>query len=138
MAADTKPKPFATIFAISGKRPLTYADLMAEGMPYETFLVNRAFSLSEDSVLAASIMNQRPHLDKEMQATFYIHSLRPRRRLDAWPKALVDEQDKVIAAYYGMSLREAKLHRHLHTEEQLESMRVALEGGGRPSRFGAI
>jgi len=138
MAKEPKPKPFATIFAISGKRPLTYADLDAEGLPYETFLVNRAFSLSEDSVIAASTMNQRPHLDKEMQATFYIHALRPRRRFDAWPKAIVDEQAKIIGAYYGMSIREAKLHLHIHTEAQIETMRETLEGGGKPTRFGTL
>ena len=138
MATDKKPTAFTVINMISSRRPLSYQDIVEANAPYDGFLINRAFSLSEDSVVAASTMNQRPHLDKEMQATFYIHALRPRRRFDAWPKAIVDEQAKIIGAYYGMSIREAKLHLHIHTEAQIETMRETLEGGGRPTRFGTL
>lgn len=129
------PTIFDTINALSTTRPLTYQDLVSENWPYEPFMINRAFSLSEDTVLAASEMNQRAHLDKDVQATYYVHALRPRRRFEKWPKLLDDPDVKIIAQYYGMSSREAKLHLHLHTKEQVNVMRQALSEGARPSRY---
>lgn len=136
MSDPTKKKTiFDAINAVSGVRPLTYQDMLSEGLPYEPFMVNRAFSLSEDAVRAAALMNERPHLDKDMQATFYIHTLRPRRRFEKWPKALTDDDVSVIAQYYGMSQREAKLYANLHTTEQYAEMREVLADGAQPSRY---
>lgn len=130
-----KKTVFDTIRSVSGIRPLSYQQLRDEGFPYEPFIVNRAFSLTEETVRMSSLMNERPWLDADMQATFYIHALRPKRRFEQWPKALKDEEVKTIAQYYGMSMREARLHHHLHTTEQLAAMREVLEQGARPSRY---
>jgi hypothetical protein len=130
-----KPTIFDTINALSSTRPLIYQDLVEENLPYEPFMINRAFSLSEDTVMAAAQMNERPYLDKDVHALYYVHALRPRRRFEKWPKLLDDPDAKVISHYYGMSLREAKLHLRLHTKEQVNSMRRVLEEGARPSRF---
>ena len=135
MAEPKKPGIFDTIKALSATRPLTYQDLQEQNLPYEPFMVNRAFSLSDDTVLAASLMNERPHLDKDIQATFYIRALRPRRRFESWPKQLTDADVTVVAQYYGMSPREAKLHVHLHTKEQIAAMRKVVEDGAQPPRF---
>lgn len=137
MSTESK-KPatiFDTINALSSTRPLTFEELHERNYPYEPFMVNRAFSLSEDAVRAAALMNERPHLDKDMQATFYIHTLRPRRRFEKWPKGLKNDEVEILAEYYGMSLREAKLHANLHTKEQYAVMREVLEQGARPSRY---
>lgn len=138
LATDTpvekKKTIFDTINAVSATRPLSYQDLQEQNLPYEPFMVNRAFSLSEDAVLAASMMNERPHLDKADQAAFYIHTLRPRRRFEKWPKSLDDADTELVAKYYGMSIREAKLSANLHTKEQVKAMRKVLEDGASPSR----
>jgi hypothetical protein len=130
-----KKSSFEAIKALSSIRPLTYRDLVEQNLYYKPFMINRAFSLFEDAVVAASEMNQRPHLDKDVHASYYIHALRPRRRFEKWPKLLDDLDAKVIAQYYGMSMREAKLHLRLHTKEQVNMMRRVLEEGARPSRF---
>lgn len=136
MSETAKKKTiFDAINAVSSMRPLTYQDMQSEGLPYDAFMVNRAFSLSEDAVRAAALMNERPYLDKDMQATFYIHTLRPRRRFEKWPKALTDDDVSVIAQYYGMSVREAKLYANLHTKEQYAEMREVLAEGAQPSRY---
>lgn len=135
MSEPKKNTIFDTVNAVSSVRPLTYQDIQSQNLPYDAFMINRAFSLSEDAVRAAALMYERPHLDKDMQATFYIHTLRPRRRFEKWPKGLTDENTRLIAEYYGMSLREAKLHANLHTKEQYAEMREVLEHGARPSRY---
>lgn len=135
MSEPKKKTIFDTINAVSSVRPLSYQDIQSQNLPYDAFMVNRAFSLSEDAVRAAALMNERPHLDKDMQATFYIHTLRPRRRFEKWPKGVTEEEIRLIADYYGMSPREAKLHANLHTKEQYAEMREVLEHGARPSRY---
>ena len=130
-----KPSIFTTIKALSETRPLTYQDIAAENLPYEPFMINRAFSLSEDTVMAAAMMNERPQLDKDVHASFYIHALRPRRRFEKWPKSLKDDETELIAQYYGMSVREAKLCVNLHTREQIIAMKEVLREGARPSRY---
>jgi len=134
---DEVPKvsPFTTIKHLSETRPYSYKDIQEAGLPYEAFLVNRSFSLTEDTVLAASLMNERSFLSPDIQATFYIHAIRPRRRFEKWPKCLVDADMTTIAGYYGMSVREAKSHAHLHTPEQLVAMQKLLDDGAKPSRF---
>lgn len=135
IATKKAPTIFDTINALSSIRPLTYHDLVEDNLPYDRFMINRAMSLSEDTVLAAAQMNERSHLDKDVHAAYYIHALRPRRRFEKWPKLLDDPDAKIIAQYYGMSVREAKFHLRLHTKEQVITMRRLLEEGGRPSRI---
>lgn len=132
---EKKKTFFDTVNTLSATRPLTYEDLVEQGLPYDSFMINRAFSLSEDAVLAASIMNQYAQLDKREQSAFYIHTLRPRRRFEKWPGKLSDPDTEIVARYYGMSPREAKLSANLHTKEELRAMRKVLEDGATPSRF---
>lgn len=135
-SGEKKKNPlFETINMISAVRPLTYQDLVEQNLPYDAFMVNRAFSLSEDAVKAAATMNQRPHLEPADQLAFYVHTLRPRRRFEKWPKSLTDPDHEIIAKYYGMSIREAKLSANLHTKEQVRAMRKVIEEGATPSRF---
>lgn len=134
MAAPKKPTIFDTINALSSRRPLTYRDLTEQNLPYEPFMINRAFSLSEDAVKAVAQLNLRPDLPKDMHAAYLVQTLRPRRRFEKWPKSLEDAETTLIAQYYGMSKKEAKLHLCLHTKEELDRMQRVIDDGARPSR----
>jgi len=133
MTTLKKNNPFDVVNALSEIRPLTYQELEKKGN-YDTFLVNRSLSLSQDTVLTSAIMNERSHLDKDIQATFYINTIRPRRRWSKWPKQRDIEKSTIIANYYGMSVREAKLYSDMHTEEQIEKMKKMLTGSGKSIR----
>lgn len=132
---NLKPNVFTTINLLSAKRPLRYSDIVEANAPYESFMINRAFSLSADTAIAANAMNQRPWLDKDQQAAFLIAAIRPRRRFEKWSKLVEDEEVSVVAQYYGMSTREAKLSRGLHTIEDVAVMRTVLKDGAQPPRF---
>jgi len=133
-AGPPKPTAFTTIRALSENRPLSYKDIRKEGWPYEAFLINRAFSLNPETIMMAAMMNERPNIDRDMHAAFYIATLRPRRRFESWPKELKDDEVKVLCDYYGMSPREARLHRGLHTVDQLTEMKRLLQDGVRFTR----
>lgn len=132
--APAKPSLFTTIRALSETRPLTYDDIVGEGWPYDTFMINRAFSLSQDTIILAAMMNERGRIDNAMHAAFYVATVRPRRRFETWPKELKDEEITLLVNYYGFSPREAKLHLGLHTEEQLTEMKHLLQDGVRFTR----
>ena len=126
--SNKKPTPFDVINALSEIRPLTYNDLLEKG-PYDTFLINRSLSLSEDTTFIAAILNERSFLDKDVQANFIINTVRPRRRWSKWPKTVDKSKDQLVANYYGISLREAKLYSGLHSEKQLQEMSKILDTG---------
>lgn len=132
---ESKPTLFTTIGAVSSTRPLTYKDVQERGWPMDAFMMNRAFSLSEDSVLAAHLLNQRPHLWADAHITFYVNTLRARRRFEKWPKTLKDDQIRIIAQFYGMSYREAAASYGIHSEEDIAEMRRVLDDGAQPTRW---
>ena len=126
--SSKKQTPFDVINALSETRPLTYNDLLEKG-PYDTFLINRSLSLSEDTTFIAAILNERSFLDKDVQANLIINTVRPRRRWAKWPKTVDKSKDQLVANYYGISLREAKLYSGIHSEEQLNEMSKVLDTG---------
>ncbi len=134
-SAPPKPTPFTTIRALSETRPFTYANAQEQGWPYDQYLINRAFSMTEDTTLIASMMNERSHVSNEMHAAFYVTTVRPRTRFEKWPKAKEEEEVILLCNYYGMSPREARLSLGLHTDSQMTEMRQLLQDGGRRSRY---
>lgn len=129
-----KPTPFMTIRALSQTRPFKYEDAQEQGWPYEPYLINRAFSMTEDTALLAAMMNERSHICNEMHAAFYVTTVRPRARFEKWPKAAEEEEVALLCNYYGWSPREARLSVGIHTESQLTEMRELLQDGVRRSR----
>lgn len=132
--APEKPTPFTTIRALSETRPFSYAEAQKNGWPYDQYLINRAFSMTEDTVIMASMMNERHFVSNDMHAAFYVSTVRPRKRFEKWPKGAEEEEVKLLCNYYGMSPREARLSVGIHTDSQLAEMRQLLQNGVRRSR----
>ena len=53
---------------------------------YSPYIINRCLSGQIDTVLFANEMNMNHHLDKDMQYSFYLNSLRKRKRFSSWIK----------------------------------------------------
>ena len=53
---------------------------------YPPYIVNRCLSGAVDSVLFANEMNLNAHLDKDMQYSFFLYTLRKRKRFSPWLK----------------------------------------------------
>lgn len=102
---------------------------------YNPYVVNRAFSYFHDSVLAANMMNERPHLDKRLQYRFLLSTLVTRKRFSEWFKNTTSDEDaEVVAEYYECSLKHARSITPLHSAEQLLLMRTRLDTGGASTR----
>lgn len=127
---------FAYVDALSHSKQVSIMDEPEFEKDYVPFMVNRAFSYHEDSVLAANLMNERPFLDKKLQATFLLNTLRSRKRFAKWLKSETDEDIQSLAEYYTCSYRHAKTLLPIHTAEQMKIVRARLDKGGATKKKG--
>jgi hypothetical protein len=97
---------------------------------YTPFMMNRALGHSDDTVLAANLMNERPGLDPRLQFHFLLNTVSPRYRKSEWMKAEVSDDVRDIAEYYECSVKHARSLVPLHSSDQLAQIRRRLEKGG--------
>jgi hypothetical protein len=76
-------------------------------------------------------MNCRPHLDKALQNTFLINTIRSRKRFDKWIKIEDDAEVEMIKEYYGYSNEKASQALTILSEEQKKTIKEKLYKGGR-------
>jgi hypothetical protein len=97
---------------------------------YNPFMVNRALSYHNDTLMLANAMNQFSHLDKDLQYLFFINTVRPKKRFAKWAKPEKNDDLNTIVEYYGYSYEKAKQVLDLFSNEDLDRMRKKLEKGG--------
>jgi len=98
---------------------------------YPPYIINRCLSGSVDSILFSNEMNMNAHLDKDMQYSFFLYTLRKRKRYSPWlKKEQVDDLD-LVKKHYGYSNEKAKVALSLLTKPQIESLRQTHDMGGR-------
>lgn len=129
--SEKKSSPvFEYVKAVTLTKDVSVLDDPSFDKNYVPFVVNRALSYFQDTVMAANLMNERHWLDKKLQFTFLLNTLRPRKRFSKWLKHNVSEDARVVAEYYGCSLRQALPLTSLHSSDQLTYMRTRIDKGG--------
>lgn len=99
---------------------------------YVPFMVNRALSYFQDTILFANEMNRCAGLPPRMQYDFLRNTIRPRRRFSKWFKAVPDDKDvEVIKEQYGYSSEKAREALALFTDSALEDLHKLRDKGGR-------
>ena len=97
---------------------------------YPSYIINKCLSSHIDAVLFANQMNINHHLDKDMQYSFYINTLRKRKRFSPWlRKDKIDNID-IVKKYYGYSNEKAMQALKILSNEQLEFIKKRFEIGG--------
>ena len=122
--------PFDFINAIHYSKDNLIVDDWSEKQ-YNPFIINKGLSYGHDTVIPANEVNSRPHLDKKMQFSFLINTIRPRKRFNKWIKAEKIESIEVIKEYYGYSTEKARQVLPLLDESKLDYLRTKLIKGGR-------
>ena len=98
---------------------------------YPPYIVNRCLSGTVDTILFANEMNLNAHLDKDMQYSFFLYTLRKRKRFSPWlKKEQVDDLD-LVKKHYGYSNEKAKVALTLLTKTQIEHIRNKHDMGGK-------
>ena len=98
---------------------------------YPPYIVNRCLSGHLDCIMFANEMNKYSFLEKDMQYTFYLNTLRKKKRFSPWLR-----KDKVtdlqsVKQYYGYSNEKASQALKILSKQQLDYIKQRLETGGR-------
>ena len=98
---------------------------------YSPYIINRCLSGHLDCIMFVNEMNRYSFLDKDIQYTFYLNTLRKKKRFSPWLR-----KDKVtdlqsVKQYYGYSNEKASQALKILSKQQLEYIKQRLETGGR-------
>lgn len=97
---------------------------------YTPYVINRCLSGNIDCILFVNQMNLYHQLDNDMQYSFYINTLRKRKRYSFWLKKGKIENLEYVKKYYGYSNEKASQALKILSEEQIHFIKQKLELGG--------
>ena len=98
---------------------------------YPPYIVNRCLSGHLDTILFANEMNMYSNLDKDLQYSFLLYTLRKRKRFSPWLKKEQIENLDLVKKHYGYSNEKARIAVNLLTKTQIEHIRNKHEMGGK-------
>lgn len=108
----------------------TKEDLSEDIKSYPPYIINRCLSGHIDCVMFANEMNMNHHLSKDMQYSFYLNSLRKKKRFSPWLRKDNIKDLECIKSYYGYSNEKASQALKILSKEQIDFIKQKLETGG--------
>ena len=97
---------------------------------YPPYIINRCLSGNLDCIMFANEMNKYSFLDKDMQYSFYLNTLRKKKRFSPWLRKDKVTDLEIIKQYYGYSNEKAFNALKILTPEQIKFIKQRLETGG--------
>ena len=99
---------------------------------YTPFVVNRALSYHIDCVLYANEMNLHPELEKDLQYSYLLNTIRPmKRKFQPWQNSEVEKNIESVKTYFGYSNQKAKEALRILNDEQIAEIKRRTDKGGR-------
>ena len=108
----------------------TKEDLTEQTKDYPPYIINRCLSGHLDCVMFANEMNKNHFLEKDMQYSFYLNSLRKKKRFSPWLRKDKVQDLECVKQYYGYSDEKASQALKILTQEQLTFIKQRLDTGG--------
>lgn len=113
------------------KKDLIKEDPLSE-KEYVPFMINRGLSYFADTIMYANEMNKYSAIPKDWQFSFYLNSIKPKKRFSKWHKKDQNSEDlNLVMKVYGYSSQKAAVALEILTEDQLNELREAFSSGGR-------
>ena len=109
---------------------LTKEDLSSEIKEYPPYIINKCMSAHIDCILFSNEMNMNHHLDKDMQYSFYINTIRKRKRFSPWLRKDKVTDLECVKTYYGYSNEKASQALKILSKEQINFIKQKLDVGG--------
>jgi hypothetical protein len=97
---------------------------------YAPYIINKCLSSQIDCILFVNEMNMNHQLDKDMQYSFYLNSLRKRKRFSPWIRKDKVKDLESVKQYYGFNNEKALQALKILNKQQLDFIRKRLETGG--------
>lgn len=99
---------------------------------YPTFMITRALSQYEDTVLIANEVNRMGSiLDPKMHYDFLYYLVPKKKRFSKWAKAQKNDTINTIVEVFDISTRKAEEVIDLLSEEDIENLKSYLYKGGK-------
>jgi hypothetical protein len=98
---------------------------------YAPYIINRCLSGHIDCILFANEMNRYHFLDKDLQYSFYLNSLRKKKRFSPWLRKDKVTDLECVKQYYGYSNEKASQALKILSKEQIAFIKQRLEIGGK-------
>ena len=98
---------------------------------YPAYIVNRCLSGHIDAVLLVNELNRWHGLDNDLQYSFYLNSLRKKRRFSPWQKKEQVEDFDLIKKYFKYSDEKARDALRILTKDQIKLIRSKMNTGGK-------
>ena len=112
----------------------TKEDLIAEDPDainkYPPYIINRCLSGHLDCIMFANEMNKFPNLDKDLQYSFYLNTLRKKKRFSPWLRKDKVTDLEIVKQYYGYSNEKASNALKILTPDQINFIKQRLDIGG--------
>ena len=108
----------------------TKDDLTEHSKEYPPYIVNRCLSGHLDCIMFANEMNLHHHIDKDMQYSFYLNTLRKKKRFSPWLRKDKVQDLECVKQYYGYSNEKASQALKILTKEQINYIKQRLDIGG--------
>ena len=108
----------------------TKEDLSYDIKTYPPYVINRCLSGFIDTIMYSNEMNRYPNLDKDMQYSFYLNSVRKRKRFSPWLRKDKVTDLECVKQYYGYSNEKASQALKILDKKQLNFIKQRLETGG--------
>jgi hypothetical protein len=102
-------------------------DVLKEYAPY---IINRCLSGHIDCILFANEMNINHHICKDMQYSFFLNTIRKRKRYSPWLRKDKIKDLECVKQYYGYSNEKASQALKILSKEQINFIKQRLEIGG--------
>ena len=102
-------------------------DVMKDYAPY---IINRCLSGHLDCIMFANEMNKYSFLDKDMQYSFYLNTLRKKKRFSPWLRKDKVTDLQCVKQYYGYSNEKASQALKILSPQQLDYIKQRLDTGG--------
>ena len=97
---------------------------------YPPYIINRCLSGHLDCIMFVNEMNMYPNLDKDMQYSFYLNTLRKKKRFSPWLRKDKVTDLQCVKEYYGYSNEKASQALKILSKQQIDYIKQRLETGG--------
>ena len=97
---------------------------------YPPYIINRCLSGHLDCILFVNEMNRYSFLDKDMQYSFYLNTLRKKKSFSPWLRKEKVDDLECVKQYYGYSNEKASQALKILDKKQLNFIKQRLETGG--------
>ena len=108
----------------------TKEDLKEHAKDYPPYIINRCLSGHLDCIMFANEMNKYNFLDKDMQYSFFLNTLRKKKRFSPWLRKEKVTDLECVKKYYGYSNEKASQALKILTKEQINFIKQRLDIGG--------